>query len=103
VEVVRELLTSPSRRYVGEGNRRHVDEGGCNDDERPEISVRGMRHTDGVPEAVSSVATTAAAISEQLAGYLPQDLRPAWVKLVTDPANGHTRLFQLPCPRPTRR
>ena len=32
---------------------------------------------DGVPEAVSSAATTAAAISEQLAGYLPRDLRPA--------------------------
>ena len=31
----------------------------------------------GVPEAVSSAATTAAAISEQLAGHLPQDLRPA--------------------------
>jgi hypothetical protein len=32
---------------------------------------------DGVPEAVSSAATTAATISEQLAGHLPQDLRPA--------------------------
>jgi len=32
---------------------------------------------DGVPEAVSSAATTAAAISEQLAGHLLQDLRPA--------------------------
>jgi hypothetical protein len=32
---------------------------------------------DGVPEAVSSAATAAAAISEQLAGHLPQDLRPA--------------------------
>ena len=31
----------------------------------------------GVPEAVSSAATTAATISEQLAGHLPQDLRPA--------------------------
>jgi len=32
---------------------------------------------DGVPEAVSSAATAAATISEQLAGHLPQDLRPA--------------------------
>jgi hypothetical protein len=32
---------------------------------------------DGVPEAVSSAAAAAAAISDQLAGYLPQDLRPA--------------------------
>jgi len=32
---------------------------------------------DGVPEAVSSAATTAATISKQLAGHLPQDLRPA--------------------------
>jgi len=32
---------------------------------------------DGLPEAVSSAATTAATISEQLAGHLPQDLRPA--------------------------
>jgi hypothetical protein len=32
---------------------------------------------DGVPEVVSSAATTATAISEQLAGYLPQDLRLA--------------------------
>ena len=32
---------------------------------------------DGVPEAVISAATTAATISEQLAGHLPQDLRPA--------------------------
>jgi hypothetical protein len=32
---------------------------------------------DGVPEAVGSAATTAAAISEQLAGHLPEDLRPA--------------------------
>jgi len=31
----------------------------------------------GVPEAVSSAATTAATISEQLAGHLPQGLRPA--------------------------
>ena len=31
----------------------------------------------GVPEAVSSAATTAATIAEQLAGHLPQDLRPA--------------------------
>jgi hypothetical protein len=37
--------------------------------------------------AVSSAATTAATISEQLAGHLPQDLRPAWDKLVTDPAS----------------
>ena len=29
MEVVRELLTSPSRRYVGESNLRHVDEGEC--------------------------------------------------------------------------
>jgi hypothetical protein len=32
---------------------------------------------DGVPEAVGSAATAAAAILEQLAGHLPQDLRPA--------------------------
>ena len=32
---------------------------------------------DGVPEGVSSAATTAAAISEELAGHVPQDLRPA--------------------------
>jgi hypothetical protein len=32
---------------------------------------------DGTPEAVRSAATTAAAISEQLAGHVPQDLRPA--------------------------
>jgi Ferritin-like len=32
---------------------------------------------DGAPAAVSSAATTAAAISAQLAGHLPQDLRPA--------------------------
>jgi hypothetical protein len=31
---------------------------------------------DGVPEAVRSAATTAAAISEQLAGHVPPDLRP---------------------------
>ena len=31
---------------------------------------------DGVPEAVSSAAASAR-ISEQLAGHLPQDLRPA--------------------------
>jgi ferritin-like protein len=31
----------------------------------------------GVPEAVGSAATTAAAISDQLAGHLPHDLRPA--------------------------
>jgi len=31
----------------------------------------------GVPEAVSSAATTAATIAEQFAGHLPQDLRPA--------------------------
>jgi len=31
---------------------------------------------DGVPVAVSSAATTAATISEQLAGHLPPDLRP---------------------------
>jgi hypothetical protein len=42
---------------------------------------------DGVPAAVSSAATTAATISEQLAGHLPQDLRPAQDKLVTDPAS----------------
>src|SRR5690348_1364476 len=32
---------------------------------------------EGVPEAVSLAATTAATISEKLAGHLPQDLRPA--------------------------
>ena len=32
---------------------------------------------DGVPTAVSSAATTAAAISAQFAGFVPQDLRPA--------------------------
>ena len=32
---------------------------------------------DGAPAAVSSAATTAAAISEQLARHVPQDLRPA--------------------------
>jgi hypothetical protein len=32
---------------------------------------------DGVPEAVSSAAVTAAAISEQLAGHVPDGLRPA--------------------------
>jgi len=32
---------------------------------------------DGVPEAVSSAAAAAAAISEQLAGYVPDNLRPA--------------------------
>jgi hypothetical protein len=32
---------------------------------------------DGVPEAVSAAATAAARIAEQLAGHLPQDLRPA--------------------------
>jgi Ferritin-like len=42
---------------------------------------------DGVPEAVSSAATAAAAISDQLGGYLPRDLRPAQDKLVTDPAS----------------
>jgi len=31
---------------------------------------------DGIPEGVSSAATTAAAVSAQLAGHLPQDLRP---------------------------
>jgi len=31
---------------------------------------------DGAPAAVSSAATTAAAISEQLARHVPQDLRP---------------------------
>jgi len=41
----------------------------------------------GVPEAVSSAAGTAARISEQLAGHLPQDLRPAQDKLFTDPAS----------------
>src|SRR2546429_5755639 len=40
----------------------------------------------GVPEAVSSAAPTAATVSEQLAGHLPPDLRPAKAKLVTDPA-----------------
>jgi hypothetical protein len=33
------------------------------------------RHA-GVPDAVSSAAAAAAVISEQLAGYVPQDLRP---------------------------
>jgi hypothetical protein len=42
---------------------------------------------DGVPEAVTAAATAAATISQQLAGHLPQDLRPAWDKLVTDPAS----------------
>jgi hypothetical protein len=42
---------------------------------------------DGVPQAVSSAATTAARISEQLTGHLPQDLRPAYDKLVTNPAS----------------
>jgi hypothetical protein len=46
-----------------------------------------MRHAGRVPEAVSSAATTAATISDQLAGHLPQDLRPAEGKLVTDPAS----------------
>jgi len=32
---------------------------------------------DGVPATVSSAAAAAAGISEQLAGYVPQDLRPA--------------------------
>ena len=32
---------------------------------------------DGIPAAVSSAAATAAAISAQLAGHVPQDLRPA--------------------------
>jgi hypothetical protein len=32
---------------------------------------------DGIPAAVSSAATAAAAISEQLAGHVPPDLRPA--------------------------
>jgi len=32
---------------------------------------------DGIPEGVSSAAMTAAAISEQLATHVPQDLRPA--------------------------
>jgi hypothetical protein len=35
VEVVRELLTSPSRRYVGASNLRHVLKEGCNGNERP--------------------------------------------------------------------
>ena len=35
MEVVRELLTSPSRRYVGPSNLRHVLKGGCNSNERP--------------------------------------------------------------------
>ena len=37
----------------------------------------GTATQDDVPEAVSSAATTAAAVSEQLAGHVPQDLRPA--------------------------
>jgi len=32
---------------------------------------------DGVPEEVSAAAAAAAAISEQFAGHVPQDLRPA--------------------------
>jgi len=32
---------------------------------------------DGVPTTVSSAAAAAARISEQLAGYVPQELRPA--------------------------
>jgi len=32
---------------------------------------------DGVPEAISSAAAAATTISQQLAGHLPQDLRPA--------------------------
>jgi hypothetical protein len=42
---------------------------------------------EGVPEAVSSAAAAAAKISAQLARHLPQDLRPAYDKLVTDPAS----------------
>ena len=41
----------------------------------------------GVPGAVSSAATAAAAIWEQLAGHLPQELRPARDTPVTDPAS----------------
>ena len=37
----------------------------------------GIATQDGVPAAVSSAATTAAAISGQLAGHVPQELRPA--------------------------
>jgi Ferritin-like len=32
---------------------------------------------DGIPDAVGSAATTAAAVSEQLAGHVPHELRPA--------------------------
>jgi hypothetical protein len=39
--------------------------------------IEHMIMQDGVPEGVSSAATTAAATSEQLAGHVPQDLRPA--------------------------
>jgi hypothetical protein len=35
MEVVRELLTSPPRRYVGDRNLRHFNEGGSNENERP--------------------------------------------------------------------
>ena len=37
----------------------------------------GAATRDGVPEAVSSAAATASAISQQLAGHVPQDLRRA--------------------------
>ena len=47
----------------------------------------GCATRDGVPEAVSSAAAAAEGIAEQLAGHLPQDLRPAEDKLVTDPAS----------------
>jgi hypothetical protein len=36
----------------------------------------GCATRDGAPQAVGSAATTAATIAEQLAGHLPQDLRP---------------------------
>jgi len=37
----------------------------------------GCAANDGVPEAAGSAATAAAGIAEQLAGHLPDDLRPA--------------------------
>src|SRR5215468_10177877 len=37
----------------------------------------GCAANDGVPEAAGSAATAAAGIAEQLAGHLPEDLRPA--------------------------
>jgi hypothetical protein len=48
--------------------------------ERAAILARQLAEAatqDGAPEAVSSAATAATAIAEQLAGHLPPDLRPA--------------------------